>query len=55
MARLLPRTTAAVSGSRSSTVTGMVVSWPKTTIDAESPTSSTGIPASSKTRAVSAS
>ncbi len=55
MARLVPRTTAAVSGIRSSTVTGIVVSWPKTTLAAESPTSSTGMPAWSKIPAVSAS
>ena len=54
-ARLVPRTTAAVSGMSSSRVTGIVVSCPKTTIPAESPTSSTGMPASSKTCAVSAS
>jgi len=55
IARRVPRTTAAVSGISSSTVTGSVVSWPKTTMPAESPTSSTGMPASSKTRAVRAS
>ena len=55
IARRVPRTTAAVRGSRSSTVTGSVLSWPKTTIPAESPTSSTGMPASSKTAAVRAS
>src|SRR5262249_21539080 len=55
IARRVPRTTAAVSGSRSSTVTGRVLPWPKTTMPAESPTSSTGIPASSNTAAVRAS
>ena len=53
MARLVPRTTAAVSGIRSSSVTGIVVSCPYTTIAAESPTSRTGMPASSKMCAVS--
>src|SRR5690349_9076850 len=54
-ARRVPLTTAAVSGMSSSRVTGIVLSCPYTTMDAESPTSSTGMPASSKTRAVSAS
>ena len=39
----------------SSTVTGTVTSWPRTTLPAESPTSRTGMPASSKTRRVYAS
>jgi hypothetical protein len=39
----------------SSTVTGMVVSWPSIVLPIESPTSSRSMPASSKIRAVGAS
>jgi hypothetical protein len=51
-ARLVDRTTARTRGSSSSTVIGSVVSWPKTLFDAESPTSSAAMPASSKIWAV---
>ena len=47
-ARLAPRTTAAVSGINSSSVTGIVVSYPNTVLPAESPTSRKSMPASSK-------
>lgn len=51
-AREVPRTTAADSMVISSMVTGTVDSYPSATLPAESPTSRTGIPASSKTDAV---
>ena len=47
-ARLTARTTARVSGISSSTVTGIVVSYPNTVLPAESPTSRKSMPASSK-------
>ena len=52
MARCEPRTTARVSGINSSTVTGIVFSSPKKLFPALSPTSNTGMPASSKIDAV---
>ena len=48
--RLAPRTTARVSISSSSIVTGTVDSLPSTTIPAESPTSTSSTPASSAIR-----
>lgn len=54
-AREVPRTTAAESMVISSMVTGTVVSYPRWQLPAESPTSITGMPASSKTEAVVAS
>ncbi len=51
-ASFAPRATARVWWSISSMVTGSVVSWPSTTFDSESPTRSTGMPASSRIRAV---
>ena len=52
IARLDPRTTARVSGIKSSTVTAMVFSSPRKLFPALSPTSSTGMPASSNIDAV---
>jgi hypothetical protein len=46
------RVTALVMSSRSSTVTGTVLVYPRTTLPEESPTSRTGMPASSKTAAL---
>lgn len=54
-ARLVPRTTAAASIVMWSIVTGTVLSKPRWQLPIESPTSSTGMPASSKTDAVIAS
>lgn len=54
-AREVPRTTAAESIVISSRVTGTVDSYPRWQLPAESPTSMTGMPASSKTDAVIAS
>ena len=51
-ARLDPRTTARANGISSSTVTGMVFSSPRKLLPALSPTSRTGMPASSKISAV---
>ena len=48
--RFAPRTTARVSISSSSIVTGTVDSFPSTTIPAESPTSTSSTPASSAMR-----
>ena len=50
--RCVARATARTSGSSSSTVTGRVVSYPNTLFAAESPTSSTGMPAASNSPAV---
>ena len=50
--RLVERVTAFVISRMSSTVTGTVLVSPRTTLPAESPTSSTGMPASSKTDAL---
>ncbi|MNR53885.1 hypothetical protein D3C85_1739720 [compost metagenome] len=50
--RRVQRLTARTSGINSSTVTGSRLSLPNTLLDAESPISSTGIPASSKIAAV---
>src|SRR4051794_26529412 len=52
-ARVVDRATARTSGTMSSTVTGTVVSYPRTLLPAESPTSSAGTPTSSKSAAVS--
>jgi len=51
-ARRVDRVTARTSGSSSSTVTAKVESLPNTLLDAESPTSRTGMPASSKITAL---
>jgi hypothetical protein len=51
--RLVERATARTSGSMSSIVTGTVFSNPRTLLPALSPTSSTGMPTSSKSWAVS--
>ena len=48
----VPRRTARVWCSISSSVTGSVLSYPSTTIASESPTSKTSTPASSSSRAV---
>jgi hypothetical protein len=54
-ARRVPRTTAADSIAMWSMVTGTVLSKPRWQLPIESPTSRTGMPASSKTEAVIAS
>jgi hypothetical protein len=46
------RVTALVISRMSSTVTGTVLEYPRTTLPEESPTSSTGMPASSNTEAL---
>ena len=51
-ARLVERVTALVISRMSSTVTGTVLVSPRTTLPPESPTSITGMPASSKTEAL---
>ena len=50
--RVVERVTARVRSRMSSTVTGTVLDSPSTTLPAESPTSITGMPASSNTEAL---
>jgi hypothetical protein len=50
--RFVERVTALVIRRMSSTVTGTVLESPRTTLPAESPTSITGMPASSNTEAL---